>query len=222
MPGRMPRRVSPATDPPRSGLLFLVTAPSGAGKDSVIGVLRDRGADLSFAITALTREPREGERDGIDHFFLSDGEFEQRLANGWFLETARVYGRRTAPPSTRFASRCWRGETWCSASLSRARVSSSAAIRAPLRSSCSRPLRKRAERRMRIRATESPQEIERRIAAMREYELSFAEEADFRVVNTTGDLERAADRVREIVRSVRRTPKRRAVAADLRPVLPPD
>ena len=67
--------MSPGTDSPRSGLLFLVTAPSGAGKDSVIGVLRDRGVEMTFAITALTRPPREGERDGIEHFFLTEAEF---------------------------------------------------------------------------------------------------------------------------------------------------
>ena len=88
----------PATDPPRSGLLFLVTAPSGAGKDSVIGLLRERGMNMAVAITALTRAPRAGERDRVDHFFLCDAEFETRLADGWFLETARVYGRRYGTP----------------------------------------------------------------------------------------------------------------------------
>ena len=212
--------MSPATDSPRCGLLFLVTAPSGAGKDSVIGVLRDRGADLSFAITALTRAPRRGERDGIDHFFLSDAEFERRLLNGWFLETASVYGRRYGTPIHQVREPLLAGrdvmlrlDVQGARELKRRYPGAIAIFVEP-------PSPEEAERRMRSRATESPQEIERRIAAMRDYELSFAQEADFRVVNATGDLERVANRVWEIVTSVRRSSKRTAVAADLTPVLP--
>jgi len=214
--------VSPATDSPRSGLLFLVTAPSGAGKDSVIGVLRDRGADVGFAITALTREPREGERDGIDHFFISDAEFERRLSDGWFLETASVYGRRYGTPIHQVRKPLLEGrdvmlrlDVQGARELKRRYPGAIAIFVEP-------PSPEEAERRMRSRATESPQEIERRIDAMRAYELSFAAEADFRVVNATGDLARAADRVWDIVTSVRRTPERMAVAAELTPVRPLD
>ena len=210
--------MSPGTDPPPCGLLFLVTAPSGAGKDSVIGVLRDRGVDLTFAITALTRPPREGERDGIEHFFLTEAEFEQRLVNGWFLETASVYGRRYGTPihQVREPLRAGRDvmlrlDVQGARELKRRYPGVIAIFVEP-------PSPEEAERRMRSRATESPQEIERRIAAMRSYELSFAEEADFRVVNTTGDLDRAADRVWEIVTSVCRTAERTSVAHALTPV----
>lgn len=212
--------MSPVTDPPRSGLLFLVTAPSGAGKDSVIGVLRDRGVDITFAITALTRAPREGERDGIDHFFLTEAEFEHRLADGWFLETASVYGRRYGTPIHQVCEPLRAGKNVLlrldvqgARELKRRYPGAIAIFVEP-------PSPEEAERRMRARATESPQEIQRRLAAMRDYELSFAEEADFRVVNTTGDLDRAADRVWEIVATVRRTPVRTSVAADLTPVRP--
>lgn len=218
----MPRRVSPATDSSCSGLLFLVTAPSGAGKDSVIGALRDRGADVTFAITALTRTPREGERDGVDHFFVSDAEFEERLANGWFLETASVYGRRYGTPIHQVREPLLAGQDVMlrldvqgARELKRRFPGAIAIFVEP-------PSPEEAERRMRSRGTESPQEIERRIAAMRDYELSYAEDADFRVVNTTGDLDGVADRVWEIVTSVRRTPERTAVAADLTPVCPQD
>ena len=213
--------MSPATDSPRSGLLFLVTAPSGAGKDSVIGVLRDRGADVTFAITALTREPREGERDGIDHFFLTDADFEQRLADGWFLETASVYGRRYGTPIHQVREPMLEGrDVMLRLDVQGARELK---LRYPgaIAIFVEPPSPEEAERRMRSRATESPMEIERRIAAMHDYELSFADEADFRVVNTTGDLGRAADRVWEIVTSVRQSPERMAVAADLTPVPPP-
>lgn len=218
----MPRRVSPATDSPRSGLLFLVTAPSGAGKDSVIGVLRDRGVDMAFAITALTRPPREGERDGIEHFFLTEAEFKNRLVQGWFLETATVYGRSYGTPIHQVREPLLAGrdvmlrlDVQGARELKRRYPGTIAIFVQP-------PSPEEAERRMRSRATESSQEIERRIAAMRDYELSFAGEADFRVVNTTGDLERVADRVWEIVSSARRTFERTAVATDLAAVRPQD
>ena len=208
------------TDPPRSGLLFLVTAPSGAGKDSVIGVLRDRGLDMAFAVTALTRAPRTGERDGIDHFFLSDAEFEARLAAGWFLETASVYGRSYGTPIHQVREPLLRGrdvvvrlDVQGARELKRRYPGAIAIFVEP-------PSPQEAERRMRARATETPQEVERRIAAMHDYELSFADEADFRVVNTTGDLDRAADRVWEIVTTVRRTAERVSVAQALAPVRP--
>ena len=214
--------MSPVSDSPHGGLLFLVTAPSGAGKDSVIGVLRERGVDLAFAITALTRPPREGERDGIEHFFLTEAEFKNRLADGWFLETATVYGRSYGTPIHQVREPLLAGrdvmlrlDVQGARELKRRYPGAIAVFVEP-------PSPEEAERRMRSRATESPQEIERRIAAMRDYELSFAEEADFRVVNTTGDLDRAADQVWEIVTSVCRTPERTAVAAELSPVRPQD
>ena len=214
--------MSPASDEPRGGLLFLVTAPSGAGKDSVIGVLRERGVDLAFAITALTRAPRKGERDGIEHFFLTEADFKNRLADGWFLETASVYGRRYGTPIHQVRVPMLAGQDVMlrldvqgARELKRRYPGAIAIFVEP-------PSPEEAERRMRSRATESPREIERRIAAMRDYELSFAREADYRVVNTTGDLERAADRVWEIVSSVHRTPERTAVAAELTPVRPRD
>ncbi len=210
--------MSPATESPRAGLLFLVTAPSGAGKDSVIGVLRERGVDLAFAVTALTRAPREGERDGIEHFFLTEAEFGSRLVNGWFLETATVYGRSYGTPIHQVREPLLAGrdvmlrlDVQGARELKRRYPGAIAIFVEP-------PSPEEAERRMRSRATESSHEIERRIAAMRDYELSFAREADYRVVNATGDLERVADRVWGIVTSVPRTPERTAVAAELSPV----
>ena len=186
----------------------------------MIGVLRARGFDLAFAITALTREPREGERDGIEHFFLTESEFEQRLVSGWFLETASVYGRRYGTPLHQVREPLLEGrdvmlrlDVQGARELKRRYPGAIAIFVEP-------PSPEEAERRMRSRATESPREIERRIAAMRDYELSFADEADFRVVNTTGDLDGVADRVSQIVSSVRRTPERTAVATELTAVRP--
>ena len=68
------------------GLLFVVSGPSGAGKDTLVDGLRARHERLRYSISATTRTPRPGEQDGIDYFFLSRNEFERRIAENGFLE----------------------------------------------------------------------------------------------------------------------------------------
>jgi guanylate kinase len=71
---------------------FIISGPSGVGKDAVIEQLRERFPDAFFAVTATTRERRPGEIDGVHYFFLSEEDFRRRLAEGEFLESATVYG----------------------------------------------------------------------------------------------------------------------------------
>jgi guanylate kinase len=72
--------------------VFIISGPSGVGKDAVIEQLRRRFPDAFFAVTATTRDRRPGEIDGVHYFFLSEDDFRQRQAEGEFLETATVYG----------------------------------------------------------------------------------------------------------------------------------
>jgi len=72
--------------------VFIISGPSGVGKDAVIEQLRKRFPDAFFGVTATTRERRPGEMDGVHYFFLSEDDFRQRLAEGEFLESAMVYG----------------------------------------------------------------------------------------------------------------------------------
>ena len=72
--------------------LFIISGPSGVGKDSVIEQLRAELPDAFFAVTATTRERRPGEMDGVHYFFLTEPDFRARLAEGEFLESATVYG----------------------------------------------------------------------------------------------------------------------------------
>lgn len=76
------------------GNLFIVSAPSGAGKTSLVRALveRDRGIRLSVSYT--TRVPRPGECDGIDYYFVDEAQFVEMLERGDFLEHALVYGNR--------------------------------------------------------------------------------------------------------------------------------
>ncbi len=73
------------------GLLFILSAPSGAGKTTVCEALIEKTDRVRKAITTTTRPPRPGEKDGVDYFFLSEEEFKEKLDRGRFFEHALVY-----------------------------------------------------------------------------------------------------------------------------------
>jgi guanylate kinase len=75
----------------RHGILFVLSAPSGGGKSSLLNAIRPN-ADFLFSVSCTTRAPRPGERDGIDYHFISREEFERRIGGGEFLEYAFVHG----------------------------------------------------------------------------------------------------------------------------------
>lgn len=76
----------------RRGILCLVSGPSGSGKTTLCRRFSETDEDAVYAISATTRAPRGGEQDGIDYFFLSREEFENRIRNGEFIEYAEVHG----------------------------------------------------------------------------------------------------------------------------------
>jgi guanylate kinase len=76
------------------GRVFVVTGPSGVGKGTLIRTLRERMPELELSVSATTRAPRAGERDGVDYHFLSDEDFERRARAGEFVEHATYAGRR--------------------------------------------------------------------------------------------------------------------------------
>jgi guanylate kinase len=75
-----------------SGNLYIVTAPSGAGKSSLVGALLAADSNIKLSISYTTRPPRPGEEDGVHYHFVSIAAFQEMLARGEFLESAEVYG----------------------------------------------------------------------------------------------------------------------------------
>jgi len=78
----------------RKGRLFVITAPSGAGKTSLIDALMKDDPSLKLSISYTTRAPRPGEKNGVDYHFVDDATFVAMRGRGEFLESAEVHGYR--------------------------------------------------------------------------------------------------------------------------------
>ncbi|HRI89901.1 MAG TPA: guanylate kinase, partial [Candidatus Hydrogenedentes bacterium] len=80
------------------GRVFVVSAPSGAGKHTVLKRVLARDEKLAYSISATTRPPRAGEQDGREYYFLDRDTFEERIAAGEFAEWAEVHGNLYGTP----------------------------------------------------------------------------------------------------------------------------
>lgn len=74
------------------GRLFVLSSPSGGGKSTVIRKLRKMDGDLCYSVSATTRPPRAGEKEGLDYFFLAEKIFRRKMKEGAFVEWAKVHG----------------------------------------------------------------------------------------------------------------------------------
>jgi guanylate kinase len=76
----------------KKGLVFVLSAPAGTGKTTLVRMLRDEFPIVVESVSCTTRPPRSGEASGRDYHFLSEAEFEKRIKQGDFLEHAKVFG----------------------------------------------------------------------------------------------------------------------------------
>ncbi len=82
----------------KKGLLIVVSGPSGTGKGTVCKELLAKLPEMAYSISATTRQPREGELDGVNYYFLTREKFTQMIEEGGFLEWAEVYGNYYGTP----------------------------------------------------------------------------------------------------------------------------
>ena len=87
-----------ASLPQKQGLLFVLSAPSGTGKDSVINALKEQGADFYVVASVTTRAPRPGESEGNPYHFISEERFKQLIDEDELLEFANVHGNWYGQP----------------------------------------------------------------------------------------------------------------------------
>ena len=170
--------------------VFVITGPSGVGKGTLIAALRERHPELELSVSATTRPPRPGERDGAAYHFLSEDEFDRRLAGGEFIEHASYAGHRYGTLRGEPERRA-RGGTpvVLEIELQGARQVRDALPEAVEIFIAPRSLEQLRER-LQARGAERPDAVRRRLQ-IAETELAAREEFGFVVVND--ELERAVD-----------------------------
>jgi len=171
-----------------TGSMILVVAPSGAGKSSLVRALLETDQTLSLSVSFTTRQPRPGEVEGINYHFISEAEFLQRKEQGDFLEWAHVHGNYYGTSQSWILEKMKAGKDvileidWQGARQIQAIVPQALWI------FILPPSISVLEDRLRHRAQDDEQTIQKRIAAAHE-ELSHLSEADYLVIN---DLFQAA------------------------------
>ena len=178
------------------GLLIVLSAPSGAGKGTIIKKLMDDDRSLKLSVSATTRSPRPGEVDGEDYFFLSREEFDDLVKNGEMLEHAEYVGNCYGTP---------RGpvERWLEDGLDvilEIDVQGGAQVKEIMPECVSifilPPSMRELENRLRGRSTEQDEVVNARLEAARN-EVHRAEDYDYVVVND--EVEVAAEEIRTII-----------------------
>lgn len=94
----------------RKGLLILISGPSGTGKGTVCDLLRQKHPEISYSISATTRQPRQGEQDGVNYYFYTKEKFREMIDQGQLLEWAEVYGNFYGTPKQKVLDRLEAGE----------------------------------------------------------------------------------------------------------------
>jgi guanylate kinase len=88
--------------------IILITAPSGAGKTSIVKYLMKQFPSLAFSVSATTRPPRNNEKDGVDYYFMSEEDFQEKIHNKEFLEWEMVYEGKYYGTLKSEMSRIWK------------------------------------------------------------------------------------------------------------------
>jgi guanylate kinase len=183
-----------------TGNLYVIVAPSGAGKTSLVDALLKEERGMRLSVSYTTRAPREGEVAGRNYHFVSRGEFESMLARAEFLEHAEVYGNLYG------TSKRWIGEVratgadvlleidWQGAAQVRKLFPDMIAI------FILPPSVDTLQQRLTARGKDSPEVIARRVAGARE-EMRHVDAADFIIIND--DFATALGDLRAVVRATR-------------------
>ena len=178
--------------------VFVVTGTSGAGKGTLERALLSRMPEVELAVSATTRNRREGEENGREYWFISDEEFDEKLAAGEFLEHVEFpWGQRSGTLRSEIARIADSGKIPLLDLEPQGALDVKNSVPGAVTIFVEAPSFEENERRLRARATESEGEIEDRLELARE-QLSQAGEFDFLIVND--DLDRALGDLTEIVR----------------------
>ena len=182
-----------------AGKLFIISGPSAVGKGTIVKRITDSDENIRVSVSATTREPREGETEGVSYYFMTDGEFQKSVKEGGFLEHASVHGHYYGTPKAPVMSQLEEGHDVI------LEIDVQGAMQ--VKESCPEGVfifilpPSLDERRSRIlhRGTESQEDIEIRMNAA-EKELEYLPHYDYCVVNE--DLDKAVESVKKIIETV--------------------
>jgi len=186
-------------NPPTIAKLIVLSGPSGVGKSTIVRRVIERfPTQLRLSISATTRPPRPGERDGVDYYFLSPDEFARRRHAGEFLECFEVFGRGHWYGTLRSeVTPSGDGPKWVILDID---VDGAAKVRQLVPDTLSIFLHpgseQELERRLRVRGTESEDAIGRRLEVARR-ELARADE--YQSIVTNDSLDEAVGKICEIL-----------------------
>ncbi|MBL8505518.1 guanylate kinase [Methylobacillus glycogenes] len=182
------------------GNLFIITAPSGAGKTSLVGALLDGDEHLKLSVSHTTRQPRPGEIEGVHYYFVPEAKFVEMLGHGDFLESAQVHGGYYGTSGSTVDAVLQQGLDlileidWQGAQQVRQQYQDAISI------FILPPSIEALEQRLNNRGQDSAEVIKRRLAAARE-EMSHVAEFDYVTINDR--FEHALEDLRAIIRSQR-------------------
>ena len=187
----------------QAGKLFVITAPSGAGKTSLIDAIMQADPSLKISVSYTTRPPRPGEKDGVDYHFVDEREFLAMRDRGEFLESAEVHGNHYGTSKKVILEALARGDhlileiDWQGAQQVRRLYPEAVGI------FILPPSLEELERRLRGRGQDAEEVIRRRLENARE-ELSHRDEFKYAIINK--DFDAARHELAEIIRKERAHP----------------
>ena len=178
--------------------LIIITGPSGVGKGTVVKKLLDRNKDIWLSISATTRNPRMGEKDGENYYFISDERFKDMIDKKEFLEWAQFAGNYYGTPLSTVNEKIEKGFVV----LLEIEVEGAKQIKEKFPESSSifllPPSKEELEKRIRNRGTEKEEAINRRLSRAN-HEIASSGEFDF--VLTNHDVDETVKEVFKIIKS---------------------
>ena len=186
----------------RRGLVIILSSPSGAGKSTLSDRLRSWDEDIVFSVSATTREPREGEKDGREYFFKSKEKFVKMIDNNEMLEHAEVFGNLYGSPLKPVSEAIENGQDvlfdidWQGGQ----QIRNSTLGKHALSIFILPPSIAELERRLKSRAKDNEDVIKKRMAMARD-EISHWPEYDYVLINS--DLSKTENDLKTIIKAER-------------------
>lgn len=178
--------------------VFVISGPSGVGKDAVIERMRERHPDFHYVVTATTRPRRPGEIDGVHYFFMTEEQFKSQLEKDEFLEAAQVYGNWYGVPKDRIRAALQAGKSV----VAKVDVQGAATIRETIPESVMiflvPPSMSELLLRLKSRKTDDPEVLMQRLSTATR-ELAAARNFDYVIFNESDQLDQTVDQISAVI-----------------------